>query len=265
MTCRRTLVVERALFQLQMSGRCARTILAICVTLGAVSLFRPLPVQAVPLPTGLYRLHNHPDAAQDPPPYGLRVDELFNPTTGNDVFTVDFDAGTVFLEYTGTTIHIFGSGPGGRDIGTAYANDAFKGTYVFDFLYDMGVGPIVGDTGGFQDVGVPEAFDGQNMGTLTAPDGTGFTLHDKAGTNPFTFRLGDEDSGLGHRGFDGISGWGWLALYDGHDSATRDWIFTAEPVPEPGTLLLLGSGLVGLGAWTWRRRRQKRPHTPCSG
>jgi len=29
------------------------------------------------------------------------------------------------------------------------------------------------------------------------------------------------------------------------------------PVPEPGTLVLLGSGLAALGGTAWRRRRQK--------
>ncbi len=38
-------------------------------------------------------------------------------------------------------------------------------------------------------------------------------------------------------------------------SGFRELNLDLQPVPEPGTLLLLGSGLAGLGACAWRRRR----------
>lgn len=53
----------------------------------------------------------------------------------------------------------------------------------------------------------------------------------------------------------------WLiAFEDGGDWDFNDAVFLIEdmkPVPEPGTIVLLGAGLVGLAAWTRRKKFQK--------
>lgn len=200
---------------------------------------------------GVYTLHNHPDGSERPPLYGARFDELVNATGGHDVFTLDFDhpLSSVTLTYTGTTIHIQGVALGGRDVGGSYASDAFLGLYTIDFLYTLGVMPVMGD----DDVWVNTA-NHVNSGSIVLPDASVVSLVDERGGNGFSLRLGDEDNDAGHRGAAGISGWGWMS-YAGasvvHVEST-DWLFTmTRNIPTPGSAAL---GLMGLAVFTRRKR-----------
>lgn len=209
-------------------------------------------VSANPVANGTYRLHNHPDGNQLPPPYGLRIDELYNPTTGHDVFTFDFDAvgSSVFMDVTNTTIHIYGTALGGRDNGSGYFADVYNTFYTFDFLYNVGVGMVPGD-----DDRQVDGPNHSNFGFITRLAGPTTQLTDERGGNPNSFRLGDEDNDLGHRGYNGISGWGWLSIPVAgapvRHVESMDWLFTAQLIPTPGTAALAGLGLLAAG----RRRR----------
>ena len=75
----------------------------------------------------------------------------------------------------------------------------------------------------------------------------------------YTFRLGDEDNDLGHRGFAGISGWGWLGISDSQNgpyvrnsAGSDDFLFTVI-VPAPLSGAMAFGGLAGVGVI--RRRR----------
>ena len=203
------------------------------------------------LPIGTYTLSNHPDGSANPPAYGLRLDELYNLTGGHDIFTFDFNhaLSSVTLNYTGATIQITGQAWGGRDLGASYAVEPTTGLYTFNFLYSIGVAPVPGD----DDVYVNPIADMVNFGSITTPLSDVIGLVDKS-NGSFTFRLGDENNDLGHRGFAGISGWGWLN-HGPPGSAhinDSDWLFTATYlIPAPSA-----SGLVALGALAAGRRRR---------
>lgn len=210
-------------------------------------------VRADAILPGLYTLHNHPDGEVRPPLYGLRLDNLYDVDPGQtDHFTFDFDhaSSSMTLFYNDVTqkIIIDGVSFGGRDIGSSYAVDSYLGLYSIHFEYDMNVGGVPSDDDVWS-----TAPSHSNSGTIMTPLGHSFNLSD-INSGGMTFRLGDEDNDNGHRGFDGISGWGWLAINGVRSAnASDDWLFTAKYVPEPTTVIFLVGGLA-LG-FACRRRR----------
>lgn len=222
--------------------------------------------------TGLYHLGNHPDGNAQPPTYGARIDNLFG---GVSPFTFDFECDDcgMFMEYDGSTIDIFGTAFGGHPDGIGgYDDDEFDGLFEFDVSYDMA--DVVendgdGDDDGLQDIG-RLGQTGAPIGTLefltptggdVLPDVTLWDLMDKQGDHPASLRIGNEDDDSGHRGFPGISGWGWMVFREhGEDDfvmagGSQDWIFTARrvsiPLPGSAALMLLGLAVLARG-------RQKR-------
>ncbi len=213
-----------------------RTLIAVAACLGLASA-----AKAVPILPGTYDVANHPDGNQAPPTYFARLDGLH----GQGVFLFNAECGTcdVVLDWDGSTARIHGTAQGGHKEGDHLKNDDFLGLYEFDFTYPNVV-PVPGDEGGFQDIWQVEASE-DPLGTLSFGEDT-WALRDKS-NGTFSFRFGDEDDGEGHRGFDGLSGWGWLQFrLEGYDEAfqdpdgSQDGLFTGERrrMPVPATPIL---------------------------
>lgn len=218
---------------------------------GVVALCAPGAASGAVLATGSYYLANHPDGNARPPLYGLRLDELYNATSGHDIFTFDFEhpSSVMIMDFTATTIRIHGVTWGGRDTGTGYAADAYQGLYTVDMLYNVGVMGVPGD----DDVWV-NGPNHANTGFILTPLGDTIPLWDERGGFGYSLRIGDENDDAGHRGFEGVSGWGWLNHGSpDHHVAASDFLFTVgAPVPAPGAAGLLAAGALIL---TGRRRR----------
>ncbi len=199
---------------------------------------------------GTYFLEDHPDGNAGPPGYGLRLDELIDVTPGHDVFTFSFDAPGTDMRIDITEVatdefelHIFGTAFGGLVQNNEYVA-AFSGLVDIDFVY-MLAHPVNGD-----DDYIVTTPNFTNTGMITF-EGEMIDLFDRANAEGFTLQLGDED-GTGHRGFDGISGWGWV---DHGTAGTHvydsDWLFTVIPTPGSGVLLSMALAIAAHG----KRRR----------
>ena len=187
------------------------------------------------LADGVYQLRNHPDGAQAPPFYGLRLDKLFGDKTP---ITFDFNHASsnvrMSIEDGGQTAKIFGTSWGGHDTGAGFAD---AGLWNISFTFDNKMSVWGGDDDLVAQGGDAEQSTGTISPQYTTANfsaGQVYTLSDKE-SGGYSFRLGDRSDDLGHRGHSGISGWGWLN-HNGNGvldhKATSDFLFTAFPIPD---------------------------------
>ncbi|MBE9042559.1 carboxypeptidase regulatory-like domain-containing protein, partial [Oscillatoriales cyanobacterium LEGE 11467] len=182
---------------------------------------------------GTYRLFNHPNADATSPYYGLRLDGLMS-GDDNDITSFNFEhpGAEVYMTIEGNNVHIFGQAFGGLDIGTEYDPNQ-SGWWQIDFTY-TDLDRIAGD----DDLGIDATNEGNASGTIKQlyGDQLEYDLVDFAGRqngtykHPQSFSIGNLADETGYKGFEGISGWGWLnhSGAEGHLKAS-DWVFTVGP------------------------------------
>lgn len=210
--------------------------------------------------TTVFALADHPDSDENPPPYGLRFDDIFTEIGGTGgVTSFSMNAfGDTTLTVTddgvgGLTIDITGTLYGGVDNGGSYGYG--EGAFALDFTYAVsvaadGTGWVVNDE------------DPLNSGTLTAlagnadiAMGTVFDFYGQVTEGGPIFIFNNDGWRLeNHPEFDPLTTWvgrGWHSN-DTVGGVLHDFIFVGELIPTPGAaMVLLGGGVFGAA----RRRR----------
>lgn len=219
------------------------------------------------------RISDHPDATQNPPPYGLRLDNLFTQNNlaaaRGGVTTFSMSAGapvylTVDLTGSRLTINISGEVVGGEENGSGGPGGFGTGSYQLDFTYETGVHAF---NGGWIVIPTPTS---SGRGTLTAnaANGIGISAGDE-----FHFKQNGTQGGAAAGGFPQVAfallpdgyrlgggsdlvGRGWLANTDangnilGAGAGVQDFLFVVIPLPHSA-----GIAAAGLGLLAFRRRR----------
>ncbi len=207
-----------------------------------------------------FKLLDHPDGGENPPPYGLRFDNLFTTVGGsggvtvfsmnhfNDtILTVTDFGGSMKINIKGTLYGGVKSGPG---LGFG------EGAYALDFTYNMNVS--ANGTGWKVDPNHPS-----NKGSLTSLGnaqvaiGTVMEFSDKDGNENHSFQFLQDDHRLGnYPAFANKGYWvgrGWF-MNAQMTAGTHDFLFLGvELIPLPSPVGLASAGLFALAAV--RRRR----------
>ena len=220
---------------------------------------------------------DHPDGAALPPPYGLRLDNLFDVTpesgsvtpgpgtSGVTTFSfVNVQATVTTNTTTGDiSVNIAGDVHGGRDTGGGYGFG--EGDYAIDFTYSANVSP---DGNGWK----VSPMSSSNQGTIeflsgssAIAAGTTWRLYEQENNAGNTFVFKDDYHRLSGTGLplDTFVGRGWLDYTIGGTSVTQDWLFIApdQPsliiVPVPAAAPMGLAGLVMMGMCVIKRYRRR--------
>jgi hypothetical protein len=205
-----------------------KTILAVVV----------LAALAAPATAGIdvFELHNHPDGALVPPPYGLRLDDIVG--TGQFLFSFDYSdmtgSASVTLAYDDVagTIHISGQAYGGKKVGSGW-DPVLKGWIYIDFTYHVNVAEADDCPGSPGDDIYVTGADLTNSGTVTLMGWGGdavLQFSDKANASGCTFSFDNDTDYYNNTTIANdlsiYSGTGWLMPEAA--GGFRDWVFIGE-------------------------------------